>query len=287
MTAIPRDSSSVILVKRDAEAARVLLIRRHVDLAFAGGAWVFPGGKLEVSDTSPAALRQLGLGATPAEIAGPIMCVCRETFEETGIVLAQRPNGAYCDASLADSLQPFRAGVSEDPGSFASLLADHDLKIDATRLLFWSRWITPSLMPKRYDTRFFVAEMPLGQTVHCDSAEATELLWLDLPKDGGLIDDSLIQAPPTRFSVGDLAFCLHKHGSLDRLMQREKTRVISPIMPKILGTGKEAWAALLPWDPGYASTPGEGTPSTHISAQYLDFPSRIEAPTFLKARPAG
>jgi 8-oxo-dGTP pyrophosphatase MutT (NUDIX family) len=285
MAAIPRDSSSVILVKSDNEGARVLLVRRHADLAFAGGTWVFPGGKLEASDMSAQGLRQLGLAHAPAEIAGLIVCACRETFEETGIVLALRPNGAFCDSSLADSLQPFRAGVSRDPGSFASLLTDHDLKIDATRLLFWSRWITPSVMPKRFDTRFFVAEMPPGQTVRCDSAEATELLWLDLPKDGGLLDESLIQAPPTRFSVRDLAFCLRKHGSLDELMQRERTRVISPIMPKILRTGTEAWA-LLPWDPDYTSIPGEGTPSTHIPAQYLDFPSRIEPPTFLKEKPA-
>jgi 8-oxo-dGTP pyrophosphatase MutT (NUDIX family) len=285
MPAIPRDSSTVILVKSDNKGARVLLIRRHTDLAFAGGTWVFPGGKLEVSDTSARAHRQLGLGDA-AEIAGQIVCACRETFEETGIVLAQRPNGASCDSTLADSLQPFRAGVSRDPGSFASLLTDHDLKIDATRLLFWSRWITPSLMPKRFDTRFFVAEMPTGQTVRCDSAEATEFLWLDLPRDGGLLDESLIQAPPTRFSVGDLAFCLRAHGSLDRLMQRERTRVISPIMPKILRTGTAAWA-LLPWDPDYTSTPGEGTPSMHIPTQYLNFPSRIEPPTLLKERPAG
>jgi len=261
----------------------VLLVRRHVDLAFAGGAWVFPGGKLEASDTSAQALRQLGLGDAPAETAGQIVCACRETFEETSIVLAQRPNGAFCDASLADSLQQFRAGVSRDPGSFAALLTDHDLKIDARRFLFWSRWITPSLMPKRFDTRFFVAEMPPGQTVRCDSDEVTELLWLALPSDGGLLDESLIQAPPTRFSVGDLAFCLRKHGSVDQLMQRERTRVISPIMPKILRTGTQAWA-LLPWDPEYTSTSGEGTPNAHIPAQYLDFPSRVEPPTFLKER---
>jgi 8-oxo-dGTP pyrophosphatase MutT (NUDIX family) len=260
MPAIPRDSSTVILVKSDNKGARVLLIRRHTDLAFAGGTWVFPGGKLEVSDTSARAHRQLGLGDA-AEIAGQIVCACRETFEETGIVLAQRPNGASCDSTLADSLQPFRAGVSRDPGSFASLLTDHDL-------------------------HFCVAEMPTGQTVRCDSAEATEFLWLDLPRDGGLLDESLIQAPPTRFSVGDLAFCLRAHGSLDRLMQRERTRVISPIMPKILRTGTAAWA-LLPWDPDYTSTPGEGTPSMHIPTQYLNFPSRIEPPTLLKERPAG
>jgi 8-oxo-dGTP pyrophosphatase MutT (NUDIX family) len=285
MAAIPRDSSSVILVD-DREGERVLLIRRHADLAFAGGAWVFPGGKLEVADASEDTARRLRLAGAPAELAALIVCACRETFEETGIVLARRSNGAFCDPRLAESLQPFRAAVAREPGSFASLLADHDLTIDAAHLLFWSRWITPSSAPKRFDTRFFLGEMPPGQTVRCDSAEATELLWLDVPSDGGLPDESIIQAPPTRFSVGDLAFCLRKHGSLARLMRCEARREVVPIMPKLLRTGKEPMV-LLPWDPDYAAAPGEGTLNAQALGQYRDFPSRLKPPKFLGARPAG
>jgi 8-oxo-dGTP pyrophosphatase MutT (NUDIX family) len=285
MAVIPRDSSSAILVN-DREGERVLLIRRHADLAFAGGAWVFPGGKLEAADASEDAPRRLGLADAPAELAALIVCACRETFEETGIVLARRPDGAFCDPSLADSLQPFRAAVSREPGSFPSLLADHDLTIGAAGLLFWSRWITPSSAPKRFDTRFFVGEMPPGQTVRCDSAEATEYLWLDVPSDGGLPDESLIQAPPTRFSVGDLAFCLRKHGSLARLMRCEARREVVPIMPKLLRSSKEP-IVLLPWDPDYPAAPGEGALSTHVLAQYRDFPSRVKPPKFLGATPVG
>ena len=244
---------------------------------------MFPGGKLEVSDTSAEAVRRLGLAGAPAGFAGLMLCACRETFEETGIVLARRSNGAFCDPSLADSLQSSRDSVSRDPGSFTSLLIDHDLTIDAAHLLFWSRWITPSALAKRFDTRFFVAEMPPGQTVRCDSAEATELLWLELPGDGGLPDDSIIQAPPTRFSAGDLAFCLRRHGSLARLMRCEARREVVPIMPKVLSTGKETMV-LLPWDPDYPAAPGEGSPS--FLAQYCGFPSRVEPPKFLRRTPA-
>jgi 8-oxo-dGTP pyrophosphatase MutT (NUDIX family) len=285
MAAIPRDSSSAILVKSDREGERVLLIRRHTDLAFAGGAWVFPGGKLEVADAAADVAQRLGLAGAPPELAALIVCACRETFEETGIVLARHPNGAFCDPSLADSLQPSRAAVSREPASFASLLVDHGLTIDAARLPFWSRWITPSSAPKRFDTRFFLGEMPPGQTVRCDSAEATELLWLEVPSDGDLPDDSIIQAPPTRFSVGDLAFCLHKHRSLARLMQCEARREVVPIMPKVLRTGQDPPMVLLPWDPDYAAAPGEGTPSTHILAQYWAFPSRVKPPEFLRGTP--
>jgi 8-oxo-dGTP pyrophosphatase MutT (NUDIX family) len=285
MAAIPRDSSSVILVKAEHERERVLLIRRHEDLAFAGGAWVFPGGKLEASDTAADTVRRLGLADAPAELAGLIVCACRETFEETGIVLARRPDGAFCDSTLADSLQSARAIVSHDPGSFASLLLDHDLTVGTAHLLFWSRWVTPSTAPKRFDTRFFVTEMPPGQTVRCDSAEATELLWLDLPREAGLPDESIVQAPPTRFSLGDLAFYLREHGSIARLMRCEAHRPVIPIMPKVLQSDKGTMV-LLPWDPEYAAAPGEGTPSDQILARYGSFPSRVKPPKYFSGSPA-
>src|ERR1700735_316990 len=85
MAAIPRDSSRGILLD-ERVGGRVLLIRRHADLGFAGGAWVFPGGKLEVPDTSAETVRRLGLAAVPIELAALIVCACRETFEEIGVV---------------------------------------------------------------------------------------------------------------------------------------------------------------------------------------------------------
>jgi 8-oxo-dGTP pyrophosphatase MutT (NUDIX family) len=283
MAATTRDSSSVILVQRSAGWAQALLIRRHADLAF-GGSWVFPGGKLEPSDGTADTLAILGIEAARPEIAPLMVGACRETFEETGIVLARRPDGEFCDPQLADSLQPFRTEVSQNPSRFVSLLAEHDLKLDASRLLYWSHWITPSVMPKRFDTRFFVSEMPPNQSILCDSAEATDHLWFDLPKDGTLPDESVVTAPPTRFSLGELGRALNQHKSLDRLMRAEATRVVYPVMPKILRNGKES-RILLPWDSEYPGAPGEGT--TEIPPGYLAFPSRFESPKFLAGRPLG
>jgi len=297
MAAIPRDASSVILMRSGGEGEQALLIRRHASLAFAGGTWVFPGGKLEPSDASPETLKALGLADEYPGIAagraeheksrGLIVAACRETFEETGIVLAHHANGDFCDAILADSLQPFRADVSRDAGFFPSLLADHGLGIDPARLITWSHWITPSLVPKRFDTRFFVTPMPPGQIVRCDSAEATEFLWLDLRMRDGLPEESLVHAPPTRFSLADLALSLRKHGSVDRLMQSEAARVVVPMMPKMLRVDGRI-TVLMPWDTDYQSAPGEGVPhATHIPAQYLLFPSRVVPPRHISGMPAG
>ena len=285
MSAIPRDAASVILVRHGSAGEQALLIRRDVRLAFAGGAWVFPGGKLEPSDLAGETLVRVGLAdqaphvagdpAVDGRVLGLVVAACRETFEETGIVLARRANGAVCDSKLADALQPFRAQITQDSGLFSTLLADHGLAIGRGSLIRWAHWITPSIAPKRFDTRFFVAVMPPDQSVRCDSPEATDLHWLDLRVGGPLPEPSLIPAPPTRFSLGDLALCLRKHGSVDRLMRFEAARHVVPMLPKILRINGQM-TALMPWDPEYQSSPGEGIPpETQIPGRYLDFPSRV------------
>jgi 8-oxo-dGTP pyrophosphatase MutT (NUDIX family) len=283
MATAPRDSSSVILVRPSDGWAEALLIRRHANLAY-GGSWVFPGGKLEPSDGSPETLARLGVEERRPGIAALMVGACRETFEETGIVLARRANGEFCDEELATSLQPFRTEVSQDPQRFVSLLAEHGLKIDASRLLFWAHWITPSAAPKRFDTRFFVSEMPPHQTVRCDSAEATDLLWLSLPKNGELPDESVIEAPPTRFPLADLGRSLKLHGTLDQLFAAEAARTVYPVMPRVIRNTEE-FRILLPWDPEYPQTPGDGT--TEIPPQYRGYQSRFESPIFLTRFLAG
>jgi 8-oxo-dGTP pyrophosphatase MutT (NUDIX family) len=297
MSAIPRDAASVILVRRSGEGEQALLIRRHASLAFAGGTWVFPGGKLEPSDASAETQEKLGLAgaalgaagepAEHAKVTGLIVAACRETFEETGVVLAHRPNAEFCDASSADAMQRSRADISRDPGLFAGLLADHGLVIDPARLIRWSHWITPSIVPKRFDTRFFVALMPPGQTVRCDSAEATELLWFDLRGSDGQPQETLIPAPPTRFSLADLALSLRKYGTVERLMQSEAERLVVPMMPKMLRLDGRM-TALMPWDRDYQSSPGDGIPAdTRIPAQYLQLPSRVVPSAGVSGMPAG
>jgi len=278
---VPRDSSSVIIVRSGA-TDEALLIRRHADLAFAGGAWVFPGGKFEPADASAETLAKLGLANDPT--AGLLVTACRETFEETGIVLAVTSAGEPCGAALADSLHKFRPEVSKDAGMFGPLLADHGLRVDPARLLLWSHWITPSLVPRRFDTRFFLSVMPPGQAVRCDSAEATELRWLDLRAGSGLPDESFVQAPPTRFSLGDLALWLRKLGTLEQLMKT--ARDVPPMIPKMLKIDGRL-TVLLPWDPDYAAAAGDGVaPGTPIPANYLQFPSRILPPQ-MSGMPSG
>jgi 8-oxo-dGTP pyrophosphatase MutT (NUDIX family) len=290
MSSIPRDASSVILVRPDpAEPAReqALLIRRGAQL-FAGGTWAFPGGKVEPSDGSAATLRTLGLADSgeSASLLGLKIASCRETFEEVGVVLAYHGDGTPCDAALQEKLRPMRGEIAANPGRFAALLADHGLAIDPSRLIYWSHWIAPSLLEKRFDTRFFVAIMPPGQIVHADSDEATELLWLDLGKHGALPEESVVHAPPTRFSLGDLTLSLDHHGGIEALMDAERARKVEAMMPKAVRIDGQI-NALMPWDSEYGSSPGEGiAPDAEISAIYRGFPSRVRLPKNIRGMPS-
>jgi hypothetical protein len=129
--------------------------------------------------------------------------------------------------------------------------------------------------------------MPPDQVAQCDSGEITELLWLDLRSFGDLPDESTLSAPPTRFSLADLAGRLSEHGSVKRLLTMEAHRYVPPMIPKVTRVDGQA-TAVLPWDSSYRSLPGDGTPSdVVIPERFLGFPSRVLARHEIRAPEQG
>lgn len=184
-----REAASIVLLRDGAEGLEVLLMRRHARSQVLGGAYVFPGGKLEHEDSSAAVLARLdtpvarlhqalGEPALPVSVAaGLFVAALREAFEESGVLLARR-DGALLEA--AEARQALQAARQQGM-SFPTLLAQHDWQLDSHALAPWSRWITPrrpSVMNRRFDTRFFLAALPPWQQVRSDSFEITEALWL-------------------------------------------------------------------------------------------------------------
>jgi 8-oxo-dGTP pyrophosphatase MutT (NUDIX family) len=178
----PRAAASVVLLRDGVQGLQVLLLRRHGQSGVLGGAWVFPGGKVDAGDDAPATLalldrapRQIAplLGEpelTPEAAAGIFIAAAREAFEEAGVLLARAPNGAPQPVSASERTEPF-----------APLLARHALRLDTQGLAPWSRWITPrqpSVMNRRFDTRFLLAALPPGQEAHADDHEITATRWL-------------------------------------------------------------------------------------------------------------
>ena len=183
----PRDSASVVMLRDGAQGLEVLLMRRHADSAVLGGAYVFPGGKVDAADASadllagldqPPALLHARLGEpglTAQQAAAFFVAAAREAAEESGLLLLQRGNDEIALHS-AGACARLRAG---EP--LAALLAAHGARLDTDALAPWSRWITPrrpSVMNKRFDTRFFLAAAPPAQQTQIDDFEVTEARWL-------------------------------------------------------------------------------------------------------------
>nr|WP_315463408.1 NUDIX hydrolase [uncultured Rhodoferax sp.] len=201
----PRDASTVVLLRDARHGLEVFLMKRSGLSDTFGAAYVFPGGKLDVHDSSPAALaaldepppalaQRLGEPALSPELAaGLYVAALRELYEEAGVLLA---HGEHRPHSLQSA--DWQAWVDAS----ASQLV-------ASALLPWSRWITPrmaALSKKRFDTRFFLALAPSDQIASHDNYETTASIWLT-PKEAlqryhrGEID----MAPPQIMSLGHLA----------------------------------------------------------------------------------
>jgi 8-oxo-dGTP pyrophosphatase MutT (NUDIX family) len=170
----------------DAEGLEVLMLRRHPESVFAADAWVFPGGRVDAADGAAApvgpgpsdedASRALGL---PSGGRAYWVAAARECFEEAGILLARhRDSGAWLDAPGAARLARYRREVHAGVRSLGALLEAEGLMLDLSGVHYVSHWITPpGRTARRFDTRFFVAEVPPGQVASHDATETVESLW--------------------------------------------------------------------------------------------------------------
>ena len=217
-------SATVVLLRDGPSSLEVFLLRRHAQSDVLGGAYVFPGGKVDREDEewagrldrAPAELHGL-LGEPelqPEQAAGLFVTAIRELFEETGVLLADIAPVAAREAWAA-----LRTGVR-----FDELLGPLRPTLAASALHPWSRWITPTLssvVRKRFDTRFFIATVPPGQEAGHDTHEATESLWLP-PREAlrQYWDGAIELAPPQIMSLAHLA----RHRDVDSVFAAARAR---------------------------------------------------------------
>lgn len=173
----PIPAATVILL-RDRPAFQALMIARTERASFAGGALVFPGGRVDPGDGDPQwADHAAGLSADPI-LARAQVAAIREAFEEAGVLLARGPGGAMLNADEVRALSPWRANVERDDTLFLTLARRHGLTLAADQLTLFAHWIAPPGLHRRFDTLFFAAAFPEGQDVLEDGDEATEALWI-------------------------------------------------------------------------------------------------------------
>lgn len=171
--------AATILLLRDAPAFEVLMIERHENLSFAGGALVFPGGRIDEGDRNPAwAAHCDGMDRISPEQKAPRIAAIREAFEETGLLLARDETGEMIGDDRARMLDSWRRKVEDDDFLFLELIEKEKLRLACDALHLFARWRPPKAAThRRYDTWFFAAHAPAGQEAREDGNEATEVLW--------------------------------------------------------------------------------------------------------------
>ncbi len=175
--------SATVLVVRDGDALpEVLMVKRHYQIDFAAGALVFPGGKATPEDSSPDWDAYTDGDFGPVQQDARIAAV-REAFEESGLLLARHKaqrgtNQPLVGPETAEKLDPFRSAVDRGEQSFLELIRDNELVLALDSLVHFGHWITPDMMPKRFDTHFYLAPAPPDQIAAHDGRETTDSVWI-------------------------------------------------------------------------------------------------------------
>lgn len=273
-----RDAATIMLVRDStvdgSPALEVCMVRRHLNSDFVGGAYVFPGGKVDEEDRSAASVAACAgrddAGASDLlDVGGGGLAfwvaAARECFEEAGVLLAYQTGGER-DGVPVDLAAPgrrrklasLRAELNAGRVGFLELLAGEDLRVAADRILYFSHWITPEGAPKRYDTRFFVAALPAGQVPVHDEHETVDTVWVrpaDALERAAAGEFDVIF--PTMKNLQALARFSTSAALLEATMAVER---VPTVLPRVVADDRGV-RILLPGDPGYDEAMGAAAPA--------------------------
>jgi 8-oxo-dGTP pyrophosphatase MutT (NUDIX family) len=187
----PRPAATVILARdRPQGTFEVLMLKRNLNSDFVGGAYVFPGGAVDLDDaTDEASTLCIGLDDARASVLlgvergglGYWIACLRELFEEAGLLFAQRADGSPLDMADPATTARFvehRRTVNDRSRRFLDVIKEEGLLLDLDELSYFAHWITPQGSPRRYDTRFFVAAAPPDQVPVHDDIELVANTWV-------------------------------------------------------------------------------------------------------------
>ncbi len=219
----PRPAATICLARSSSRRFEVLLLQRPLESRFAAGAHVFPGGTVDPEDSAAEAIGRVE--GRPDGEPQAVFAALREAFEETGLLPAAL--GATPDALMAARAR--RESLLDGSLSFARLLAETGIRLDASAVAYFSRWITPVQFSRRYDTRFFLARHPGGEPAL--TREHTAFAWLD-PADAlrRFAAGRLPMLFPTRTTLE----LLDRFGSLDEVFESFQARQVKPILAELI-----------------------------------------------------
>jgi len=240
-SAVPKQAATVLLLRDGRDGVEIYLLRRVRGMPFAGGMTAYPGGGVDVRDADA---DLSWTGPTPAEWARSFHCdeplarelVCaavRETFEESGVLLASRTDGSTVDPSSAD-WEADRVALMARERSLSEVFAARGVTLRADLLRPWAHWITPEREPRRYDTKFFTAAVPAGQDPRDVSGEADEAAWVRVAD--ALAENergTRMMLPPTLVTLTDLV----GHATVADVLDAAPRHPLTPVVPRLVERG--------------------------------------------------
>jgi recombination protein RecT len=230
----PLPAATAVLVRDTDAVPELLLLKRHRAAGFVPGAWVFPGGKVDPADADPELVDLLG--QTPRGPPAPYwVALVREVFEETGVLLARRPDAAAARAGAVGTaeLEHWRAALLADSATLRDVLLALDARPDMSRVVYCSHWITPVAEPRRYDTRFFLAELPAGGVHSIDEREMSDALWITAR---AALDRFTRGTLPMVFPTVKTIQRLADYSGVDQMLADFRAQDVPPIMPRLVRT---------------------------------------------------
>jgi 8-oxo-dGTP pyrophosphatase MutT (NUDIX family) len=249
-TPVPAKHASTVVLLRAGDGSpgslEVYLLRRHVDMAFAAGMCVFPGGGVDPRDfdheigwVGPSAAEWGALLGVEQSLARALVCAAvRETFEESGVLLAGPTERTVVSDTTGEDWEADRRALEAREVSFTEFLDRRGLKLRTDLLRLWGSWVTPVFEPRRYDTAFFVAQMPQGQVTRDVSTESDEVVWMSVRDAIRAVDDrDLLMLPPTYCTCMEL----FEYGDAADVLAAAATRDTTPVEPVAVRDGDAAY----------------------------------------------
>jgi 8-oxo-dGTP pyrophosphatase MutT (NUDIX family) len=243
----PRNAATVVLLRPGTSAGpEVYLLRRQASMEFAAGMCVFPGGGVDPRDfdhtvawagPSPTAWAER-LGTDEATARALVCAAVRETFEESGVLLAGPSETSVVSDTTGEEWESDRVALESRELSFTDFLDRRGLVLRTDLLGAWSGWLTPVFEPRRYRTWFFVAALPSGQATRDVSSESSAVTWTGALDAAAAVDaGQLLMLPPTYLTCLEVGLHASPGDVLDAALARGPVEMFTP---QVEGSGDTA-----------------------------------------------
>lgn len=246
--ATPAPSATLLVVRDGRDGLEVFMVVRHHQIDFASGALVFPGGKADPQDFDPALVPHLRGAADDPELRAIQVSAIREAFEECGVLLA-RPKGsaALVDGARVAALEPYRDAIHGGEVTLKDFVEREALTLACDELVHFAHWVTPEMLPKRFDTHFYLARAPLDHLAAHDGHESVDSIWI---RPQQAIDDAAAGRRTVIFPTLRNLEKLARHCTVEEAMSAARESTVVRVLPWTERRDDGTWLCI-PREAGY------------------------------------